>query len=169
MIQTVVLLSLRLLMFELVPENLEMDRDPFRGSTEELVGTHGIRRIPAPWGFDVFLAVALGTPVHKRAIRVSHLLRDTLFLQSHLKAVVRHGAVLASKKLQDHVSSPRIDTRHPAASAKLGDLEDLSVHVFQKHEIIATAARDVSRRSIIPEIFACRRLNKISKSKNKIL
>jgi len=108
-----------------------VDSDLLNGPTDEFISTHGIGWIPVSRGFNV-LVVSLGTSVDEFAIRVSHLLRRPLFLQGHLKTIMRHGAVLPREELQDHVLPTRIDTRHTAAAAKLGDLENLSVHVFQQ-------------------------------------
>lgn len=75
---------------------------------------------------------------------------------------MRHGAVLPREELQDHVFPARIDTRHPAAAAELGDLEDLSVHVFQECEIVAAVTRDgLFRRSISRVVFMFRQLGEL--------
>lgn len=136
-----------------------MDRDPFRSSTQEFVNAHGVGGIPAARGSDVLPAVrrSPGAPVREFAPRAPKFPRDAFLVQAHLEAVVRHGAVLASDELQDHVLPARVDARHPAAAAKPRDLQDPSVHVFQKREIVAAAR--ISRRSILPEVFGFRRLN----------
>lgn len=106
-------------MLKLVSENLYVNGDPLRGSTEKLVSAHGIGRIPAPRGPNVLPAITPGAFVHELASRVFRFLRDAFFLQGHLETIVRHGAVLSSEKLQNHVFPARIDTRHPAAAAEL--------------------------------------------------
>lgn len=151
---------LRLVVLGFISEDLYVDRDLLRGSTEKLVNAHGIGGIPVSRGSDVLPIVPRlpGAPVRKFTSRASHFPRNALLVQGHLKAVVSHGAVLASNELQDHVFSARVDARHPAAAAESGDLQDPSVHVFQEREIIAAAAR-VSRRSILLEVFGFRCLN----------
>jgi len=109
-----------------------VNRDLLNSPTDEFISTHGVGWIPVSRGFNVLLVVSLGTSVDEFAIRVSRLLRRPLFLQGHLKTIMRHGAVLPREELQDHVLPTRIDTRHPAAATELGDLENLSVHVFQE-------------------------------------
>lgn len=153
---------LRLLVLGLVSKDLYVDRDPFRGPAEKLVNAHGIGGIPAPWGADVLSAVprSPGAPVRKFASRASRLPRNALLVQGHLEAVVRHGAVPASDELQDHVLPARVDARHSAAAAEPRDLQDPSVHVFEKREIVTAAC--ISHRSIFPEVFGCRRLGDIS-------
>jgi len=148
---------------KLVSENLYVNGDPLRGSTEKLVSAHGIGRIPAPRGPDVLPAITPGAPVHELASRVFRFLRDALFLQGHLETVVRHGAVLSGEKLQDHVPPARIDTRHSAAAAELGDLKDLPVHVFQQREVVAAVTRDILR-SVLSGIFVLGYLNKLYKT-----
>lgn len=149
----------------LVSEDLYVDRDPFRSSTEKLVNAHGIGGIPAARGSDVLPAVrrSPGAPVREFASRAPQSPRDAFLVQGHLEAVVRHGAVLACDELQDHVLPARVDARHPAAAAEPRDLQDPSVHVFQEREIVAAAAAAavarISRRSILPEVFGFRRLN----------
>lgn len=150
-------------MLKLVSENLYVNGDPLRGSTEKLVSAHGIGRIPAPRGPDVLPAITPGAPVHELASRVFRFLRDALFLQGHLETVVRHGAVLSGEKLQDHVPPARIDTRHSAAAAELGDLKDLPVHVFQQREVVAAVTRDILR-SVLSGIFVLGYLNKLYKT-----
>lgn len=149
-------------MLGLVSEDLYVNRDLLHGSAEKLVSAHGIRGIPAPRGSDALPAVLrpAGAPVREFASRASHLPRYALFVQGHLEAVVGHGAVLARDELQNDVSPARVDARHPAAAAESRDLQDPSLHVFQKREVVAVAAR-VSRRSILPEVFGFRCLNEL--------
>lgn len=153
MVEAKVSLGLGFFVLKLVSENLYVNGDPLRSSTEKLVSAHGIGRIPAPRGPDVLPAITPGAPVHEFASRVFRFLRDALFLQGHLETVVRHGAVLSGEKLQDHVPSARIDTRHSAAAAELGDLEDLPVHIFQQREVVAAVTRDILRRPVFSGIF----------------
>lgn len=151
---------LQLFVLGFISEDLYVDRDLLRGFTEKLVNAHGIGGIPVSRGSDVLPAASRppGAPIRKFTSRASRFPRNALLVQGHLKAVVSHGAVLACDELQDHVFSARVDARHSTAAAESRELLNPSVHVFQKGEIIAAAAR-VSRRSILLQVFGFRCLN----------